>query len=112
MANDRLLKVRSTNPQRVADHFTFKEITAMSVVPPPISTIMLAEGCDISKPHPIAAAIVLKLNRLLAPALNVASNTARFSTSVTPEGTHNDPRLKQLPASNCFMDKIFDNTFS
>ena len=33
------------------------EITAISVVPPPISTIILPQGLDISIPAPIAAAI-------------------------------------------------------
>ena len=32
-------------------------ITAISVVPPPISTIILPFGCIISTPIPIAAAI-------------------------------------------------------
>ena len=34
-----------------------KEITAISEVPPPISTIILPHGFDISIPAPIAAAI-------------------------------------------------------
>ena len=34
-----------------------KEITAISVVPPPISTIILPHGLEISIPAPIAAAI-------------------------------------------------------
>ena len=34
-----------------------KEITAISVVPPPISTIMLPQGLEISIPAPMAAAI-------------------------------------------------------
>ena len=34
-----------------------KAITAISVVPPPISTIMFPFGCIISIPIPIAAAI-------------------------------------------------------
>ena len=33
------------------------EITAMSVVPPPMSTIMLPEASVIGKPAPIAAAM-------------------------------------------------------
>ena len=34
-----------------------RDITAISVVPPPISTIMLPHGLEISIPAPIAAAI-------------------------------------------------------
>lgn len=34
-----------------------REITAMSVVPPPMSMTMLAQGWDMSSPQPIAAAI-------------------------------------------------------
>ena len=34
-----------------------KAITAISVVPPPISTIMFPLGCIISTPIPMAAAI-------------------------------------------------------
>ncbi len=35
----------------------FSEITATSVVPPPMSTIMLPVGSVIGRPAPIAAAI-------------------------------------------------------
>ena len=65
------------------------DITAISVVPPPISTIMLPHGLEISIPAPIAAAIGSSIIATsLAPAEYVASSTAFFSTSVTPLGTH------------------------
>ena len=70
-----------------------REITAISAVPPPISTIILPHGREISIPAPIAAAIgssMIETDR--APAANAASSTARFSTSVTPEGTHTEIR--------------------
>ena len=65
-----------------------REITAISVVPPPISTIMFPHGFAISMPAPIAAAIGSSIiSTDLAPACQVASSTAFFSTSVTPLGT-------------------------
>ena len=65
-----------------------REITAISEVPPPISTIMLPHGREISIPAPIAAAIGSSMIATsLAPASYVASSTAFFSTSVTPLGT-------------------------
>ena len=65
------------------------EITAISAVPPPISTIILPHGLAMSIPAPIAAAIGSSIIATsLAPASYVASSTAFFSTSVTPLGTH------------------------
>ena len=56
----------------------------MSVVPPPISTIMLPQGLEMSIPAPIAAAIGSSIKYTLrAPACDAASITALFSTSVT-----------------------------
>ena len=50
------------------------EITAISEVPPPISTIILPQGLYISIPAPIAAAIGSSIiNTSLAPACSVAS---------------------------------------
>src|SRR6266581_3440117 len=69
------------------------EITATSVVPPPTSTIMLPVGSATGRPAPIAAAIGSSIRYAWrAPALSVASSTARFSTPVTPEGTHTTTR--------------------
>ncbi len=60
---------------------------AISVVPPPMSTIMLAAGSSIGRPTPIAAAIGSGIViTLRAPAWVALSMTARFSTAVMPEG--------------------------
>ena len=62
-------------------------MTATSVVPPPMSTMRLPDGSLTGSPAPIAAAIGSSIRRAQrAPALMVASRTARFSTSVTPDG--------------------------
>ena len=62
-------------------------MTATSVVPPPMSTIRLPDGSLTGRPAPIAAAIGSSIRRAQrAPALSAASRTARFSTSVTPDG--------------------------
>ena len=65
-----------------------REMTATSLVPPPMSTIMLPVGSATGKPAPMAAAIGSSMRvAQRAPAEYVASSTARFSTPVTPEGT-------------------------
>ena len=65
------------------------DIIATSVVPPPISTIILPVGSSTGSPAPIAAAIGSSINiTSLAPACLVASSIALLSTSVTPEGKH------------------------
>ena len=65
------------------------EITATSVVPPPMSTTMLPVGSCTGRPAPMAAAIGSSMMKgvLRAPAYSAASCTARFSTPVTPDGT-------------------------
>ena len=65
------------------------EITATSVVPPPMSTIKFALGKCTGRPAPIAAAIgsSMMYTGLRAPANSAASCTARFSTPVISEGT-------------------------
>ena len=64
------------------------EITATSVVPPPMSTTMLPDGPSIGKPAPIAAAIGSSMMSTdLAPASLAASRTARSSTEVISAGT-------------------------
>ena len=64
------------------------EMTATSLVPPPMSTIMLPVGSATGRPAPIAAAIGSSIRvAQRAPAEYVASSTARFSTPVTPLGT-------------------------
>ena len=64
------------------------EITATSVVPPPMSTTMLPVGSLTGRPAPIAAAIgssMMYTRR--APAWWPASLTALCSTPVMPLGT-------------------------
>ena len=64
------------------------EMTATSVVPPPMSTIMLPPGSWIGRPAPMAAAIGSSIRYTSrAPACMAESRTARFSTCVIPEGT-------------------------
>ena len=63
-------------------------MTAISLVPPPMSMIMLPDGPLIGTLAPIAAASGSSMRYAsLAPALRAASRTARFSTLVTPAGT-------------------------
>ncbi len=75
-----LMEADSTMPDR--------EITAMSAVPPPMSTTMWPSGWVMSTPAPMAAArgSSMRYTRR-APAWMPASITARSSTSVMPEGT-------------------------
>ena len=66
-----------------------KDITAISVVPPPISTTILPLGSEISIPAPNAAATGSSIKYAsFAPAARDACFTARSSTLVTPEGIH------------------------
>ena len=75
-----LMEVDSTMPDR--------EMTAISVVPPPMSTIMWPSGLAMSMPAPMAAATGSSMRYTRrAPAWMPASMTARSSTSVMPEGT-------------------------
>ena len=69
------------------------EITATSLVPPPMSTIIEPVGSPTGRPAPIAAAIGSSIRYACrAPADRQASSTARFSTPVTPEGTQTTTR--------------------
>ena len=64
------------------------EITATSVVPPPMSTTSEPVGSVTGSPAPIAAAIGSSIkNTRRAPALSADSWIARRSTAVEPEGT-------------------------
>ena len=64
------------------------EMMATSVVPPPMSTIMLPAGSCTGRPTPMAAAIGSSMRYTSrAPAASAESRTARFSTSVIPLGT-------------------------
>ena len=73
------------------------EMTATSVVPPPMSTIMFPVGSATGRPAPIAAAIGSSIRYAWrAPADSVASSTARFSTPVTPDGhADDDARVRE-----------------
>ena len=63
--------------------------TAISVVPPPISTIKFPDGFVISIPDPNAAATGSSIKYTFpAPACIAASITALFSISFTCDGTH------------------------
>jgi len=63
------------------------EMTATSVVPPPMSTIILPRTSATGSPAPRAAARGSSIRYASrAPADMAASYTARFSTSVAPEG--------------------------
>jgi hypothetical protein len=62
-------------------------MTATSVVPPPMSMIIEPTGSSMRIPAPIAPAIGSSMRSALrAPISWTACTTARFSTSVMPEG--------------------------
>ena len=79
--------------------------TATSVVPPPMSTISEPDGSDTGSPAPIAAAMGSSIRRAQrAPALRAASRTARFSTSVTPDGMPSSIRGRGIrPTRSCTL---------
>ena len=80
----------SSPPVRIEVSETMPEsaMTAISVVPPPMSITMLPVGVSTGRPTPIAAAIgSATMNTSLAPAVSAESRTARRSTSVMPDGT-------------------------
>ena len=82
------------------------EITATSVVPPPMSTTMFPAGSCTGRPAPIAAAIGSSMTSagLRAPACSAASTTARCSTPVTPDGTQITMRGRaQRRVCTCWM---------
>ena len=65
-----------------------RAMTAIPVVPPPMSTTMFPEGLSTSIPDPMAAHIVSSIRyTFLAPAASADSLTALFSTSVISSGT-------------------------
>ena len=78
--------------------------TAISVVPPPISNIILADGLDISMPTPIAATLGSSaMYTFLAPVLSAASIIAFFSTGVILVGQ----QINILGFENSFFAFIF-----
>ena len=85
----------SSPPMRMLVDVTMppSEMTATSVVPPPMSTTMLPVGSWIGSPAPIAAAMGSSMMYARRePAAMVASSTARCSTPVMPEGTQTTTR--------------------
>src|SRR3954462_5951311 len=85
----------SSPPMRIDCETTIppSEMTATSLVPPPTSTTMFPVGSPTGSPAPIAAAIGSSMRYAWrAPAERQASSTARFSTPVTPLGTHTTTR--------------------
>ena len=83
------------------------EIMAISVVPPPMSTIMLPSGASTSIPIPMAAAMgsyIIYTSR--PPTCSAESRTARSSTSVEPEGMQTTIRReekKPLPRGRAIL---------
>jgi len=68
-----------------------KEITATSVVPPPMSTTIFPLGSVTGIPAPMAAAMGSSMkNTSLAPADSADSRTALFSTWVMPLNSDDD----------------------
>ena len=87
-------------------------MTATSVVPPPMSTIRLPDGSLTGRPAPIAAAIGSSIRRAQrAPALSAASRTARFSTSVTPDGMPSSIRGRGISPTRSWtlLDEVLDH---
>ena len=84
------------------------EITATSVVPPPMSTIMLPLGSCTGRSAPIAAAIgsSMMCTGLRAPAYSAASCTARCSTPVMPDGTQMTIRGLRPLAGVHLLDEV------
>jgi hypothetical protein len=80
----------SSPPVRIEVSETMPEsaMTAISVVPPPMSMTILPVGVSTGSPTPMAAAIgSATMSTCLAPAVSAESRTARRSTSVIPDGT-------------------------
>ena len=72
------------------------EMTAMSVVPPPMSTTMQPPALVTGSPAPMAAATGSSMSLVsMEPASAEASTTLRRSTSVTPEGTQTTTRGRE-----------------
>ena len=84
------------------------EMTATSLVPPPMSTTMLPVASDTGSPAPMAAAIGSSMTMTWrAPAFKLASRTARRSTSVTPDGMQMITRGRvNMPLPQAFLMKI------
>ena len=102
---------KSKPPQRRARTATTppSEMTAISDVPPPMSTTMLPTGSWMARPAPMAAAMGCSMRKLAdAPARRVASLTARRSTAVMAEGT----QMRTLGRFNRLTPTRCSNTLS
>src|SRR3972149_2566710 len=97
----------SSPPMRMLRETTMppRLMTATSVVPPPMSTMSEPEGSPTGRPAPMAAAMGSSISRAQrAPALRAASRTARFSTSVTPDGMPSSMRGRGMsPTRSCTL---------
>ena len=90
-------------------------ITAVSLVPPPMSMTMLPTGSSIGRSAPIAAAIGCSMRLAsAAPARRAASVTARRSTSVIADGTQMTTlgRVKRLTPTRCSSRRIIRSVIS
>ena len=91
------------------------EITAVSLVPPPMSMTMLPTGSSIGRSAPIAAAIGCSMRLAsAAPARRAASVTARRSTSVIADGTQMTTfgRVNRLTPTRCRSSRIMRSVIS
>ena len=90
-------------------------MTAVSLVPPPMSMTMLPTGSSIGRSAPIAAAIGCSIRLAsAAPARRAASVTARRSTSVIADGTQITTfgRVKRLTPTRCSSSRIIRSVIS
>ena len=90
-------------------------MTAVSLVPPPMSMTMLPTGSSIGRSAPIAAAIGCSIRLAsAAPARRAASVTARRSTSVIADGTQMTTlgRVKRLTPTRWSSSRIIRSVIS
>lgn len=91
--DDRVVQLVTRDPDGLGGDDAAEEMTATSVVPPPMSTTMLPVASWTGRPEPMAAAMGSSMMcTWRAPAWDDASMTARRSTPVMPEGTHTTTR--------------------
>src|SRR3989344_4165740 len=91
-----------------------KEMTATSMVPPPISTIICPRASWMGMPAPMAARIgSFTTYAFLAPDLSAASMTARFSVEVTPKSGHRYHYLglEEIPFAEGLADVVAQHRF-
>src|SRR6266446_2674486 len=86
-------------------------MTATSVVPPPISTIMLPEGSVIGSPAPIAAAIGSSIRYTTrAPAASAASRSALFDPTARGGADH-ETRVDEITAVVGLLNELAQHAF-